>query len=147
VKKCTKCGLEKPFSDFYTEKRASDKLTSACKKCIYSSQLRYREKSFFMTTHHNKASQCRRLNILYDLDAEYLESIWTDRCPVFDFELTPRGDRSLDSSPHLDRINPAQGYTRGNVAFISRKANLIKSNASAEDVLKVYEYMKAVDTH
>jgi hypothetical protein len=146
MKKCSKCGEVKPFTDFYTEKRATDKLTSACKRCVYSAQLRYREKSFFMTTHHNKASQCRRSDIPYDLDADYLESIWTESCPVFGFSLTPRGDRSLDSSPHLDRIDPNKGYVRGNVAFISRKANLIKSNATAEDVLKVYNYMKSVDT-
>jgi hypothetical protein len=147
MKKCTKCKIEKNLEDFYTDKRLSDGRTSACKVCVYESQVKYRDKSYFMTTHHNKASQCRVHGIPYDLTAEYLKSIWTGYCPVFGMALTPREDRKSDSCPHLDRTDPTKGYVKGNVVFLSRKANLIKSNASAEDIYKVYKYMKLLDTH
>ena len=40
----------------------------------------------------------------------------------------------LDSSPSLDRINPLLGYVRGNVRFISNRANRIKSDATLEEL-------------
>lgn len=34
----------------------------------------------------------------------------------------------------LDRINPKQGYIKGNVWVISRKANLMKNNATSQEL-------------
>ena len=143
MKKCSKCKQVKPVSEFYIDKRVG-KPTSACKVCIYSTQLDYRDKNYFMTSHHNKLSQCRRSGIDYDLDRDYLESIWTGVCPVFDIKLTPRSDRHVDSTPHLDRIDPTKGYVKGNVAWLSRKANLIKSDATFEDIERVASWLKKV---
>lgn len=36
----------------------------------------------------------------------------------------------------LDRIVPEKGYVKGNVEIISRKANAMKNNASAEELLE-----------
>lgn len=36
----------------------------------------------------------------------------------------------------LDKIIPSEGYVRGNVEVISRKANVMKSNASTEELLE-----------
>lgn len=145
-KECTKCKRIKPASDFYKEKRYTTGLTSQCKKCIYDGQLNYRDKNYFMTTHHNKSSECRRKSLPYDLDPEYLESIWPTYCPVFGIELTPRKDRHVDSTPHLDRLDPEKGYVKGNVRFISRKANLIKSNATWKDIARVAIWLRKQTT-
>ena len=37
-------------------------------------------------------------------------------------------------SPSLDRIDPNKGYVKGNVQVISRLANIMKSNASPEEL-------------
>lgn len=47
-----------------------------------------------------------------------------------------------DNNPALDRKVPALGYVRGNVTFISNKANRIKSNATTEEILSVAKYLK-----
>lgn len=62
-----------------------------------------------------------------------------DSCPVMGvpFEW---GDGFNDYSPTLDRIVPSLGYVAGNVHVISNIANRIKSNATPEQVKKVYEY-------
>ncbi|CAB5218962.1 hypothetical protein UFOVP229_14 [uncultured Caudovirales phage] len=82
-----------------------------------------------------------------DVDLEYLCSIAPDICPVFGFELlwgrnskTKRGS-SQDASPSLDRINPEKGYVKGNVAIISNKANMIKSNAKLRELYAVADWL------
>jgi hypothetical protein len=47
-----------------------------------------------------------------------------------------------DNSPSLDRKTPELGYVRGNVAFISTKANRIKSNATTEEIFAVAKYLQ-----
>jgi hypothetical protein len=39
-------------------------------------------------------------------------------------------------APSLDRVDNDKGYIKGNVEVISRKANLMKSNASSEELLE-----------
>ncbi len=36
----------------------------------------------------------------------------------------------------VDRIDPRLGYVKGNIEVISRKANLMKNNASTEELLE-----------
>jgi hypothetical protein len=45
-------------------------------------------------------------------------------------------------APSLDRIDPKKGYIRGNVVVISRMANSIKADASAEQIGMVYRWLK-----
>ena len=45
-------------------------------------------------------------------------------------------------SPSLDRVVPSKGYVRGNVAWMSVKANMIKSNANAEELYLVADWLK-----
>ena len=65
-------------------------------------------------------------------------------CPVLGIELYhnydgKRGSR-IDNSPTLDRIVPELGYVPGNVLIVSRKANLIKSNATVEEIGMVFAF-------
>lgn len=67
--------------------------------------------------------------------AVFLDSITPERCPVFGF-LLEKGDGGFSpTAPSADRINPQKGYVRGNVQIISMKANAMKANASAEDLV------------
>lgn len=54
-------------------------------------------------------------------------------CPVFGTPLT---------SPSLDRFDNDQGYTPDNIRVISRRANLIKSDATADEIEAVLRYMQ-----
>jgi hypothetical protein len=78
-----------------------------------------------------------------DLDAEYLLSIFPadSTCPALGIPLIWIGGRTANS-PALDKRIPALGYTRGNVAWISDKANRIKSDATAYEVQRVATYLK-----
>ena len=47
-----------------------------------------------------------------------------------------------NDSPSLDRINNLIGYVEGNVAWISFRANQIKSDASYEELKQVLDYLE-----
>jgi hypothetical protein len=42
--------------------------------------------------------------------------------------------KSTASSPSLDRIDSSKGYVKGNVRVISHRANLLKNNATVEEL-------------
>ena len=66
-------------------------------------------------------------------------------CPVLGIRLV-RGTGSsgvTDTSPTLDRLVPALGYTAGNIRVISGRANRIKNDATAAEVRAVLAWMEA----
>jgi len=66
-------------------------------------------------------------------------------CPVFPHLKLAfsagRGSRP-DNIPTLDRLQPARGYVPGNVNVISMRANRLKSDASAEELQRILEWMR-----
>ena len=68
----------------------------------------------------------------FDLDPT--EITIPDRCPVFGWPLEIGDGASQDTSPSLDKLDPAKGYVQGNVWVISHLANRIKNNATLEQL-------------
>jgi hypothetical protein len=60
------------------------------------------------------------------------------KCPVFDEPFIPDDP---DWAPSLDRLDSSKGYIKGNVAVVSRKANLIKNYGTATDHDKIAKWM------
>jgi len=94
----------------------------------------------------NARSRARRDNVSFDITYEYLEKIATNECPVFGtrFEWgTSKLGKGItkDNCPTLDRILPNKGYIKGNVAFISYKANRIKDNGTMQDHYAIADWI------
>lgn len=104
----------------------------------------YKRKSedYFAYYIYNKKGYCRKNNIVWELDKEYLASIWADTCPVFGVPLVKRTEEFSDNTAELDRIVPSLGYTKGNVRWISRRANRLKSDATIDELKKIIKYME-----
>ena len=86
-----------------------------------------------------------KAGVPFDLDKDYVTAIIPDACPVFGTPfLFIGGKRLRPDSPTIDRIEPHKGYVRGNVAVISAKANAIKSNATADEIKRVAEWLRSV---
>ena len=67
----------------------------------------------------------------------------TYKHPVFGFKYIKNADKNnRDYAPSLDRINPKKGYTKENVIVVSFLANRIKTDASIEQIGKVYKFYK-----
>tara|TARA_X000000368_G_scaffold366617_1_gene313522 strand:- start:861 stop:1379 length:519 start_codon:yes stop_codon:yes gene_type:complete len=77
-----------------------------------------------------------------DLSTDYLISIFPEnkKCPVFGLTMEFGGHH--DNSPSLDRIDPAKGYTKNNVLWISYLANRMKSNLNLKELVQIRDWAK-----
>jgi hypothetical protein len=90
-------------------------------------------------------TRSRFSNTPFSITNEYVASIAGDTCPVLGIPLMFGGTgRPVAGSASIDRIVPELGYVEGNVAVISYRANVIKSNASAAEVRRVADWMDLV---
>jgi hypothetical protein len=91
----------------------------------------------------NAARRAKQAGIQFNLTADYIESIWTDTCPILGiplFHSTVKG-KACDNSHSIDRIDSSKGYVVGNVAIISYKANVIKNNGTSQEHRLIAEWM------
>jgi hypothetical protein len=63
-------------------------------------------------------------------------------CPVLGIRLAKGVAKWADSSPSLDRIVPAFGYTKDNVRVISWRANNLKRDGTAEEFERIAAYIR-----
>lgn len=121
-------------------------LTGQCRspKQLISDKKYYSSKRGHISAFKSHAQQRAKKNGLsFDLDIGYLLSIASDNCPVFKqkFRWGRHKGKSTDFTPSLDRIVPQLGYVRGNVAFISVKANRVKNNATEKELYAVADWL------
>lgn len=117
------------------------------KNCWYAGmyQSKTKEDAQIEMMYKNALQRARRDKMSFDIDIEYLKSIKTDRCPIFDIKLSwgkiGEGHTNTANSPSIDKIKPEYGYVKGNVCIISNKANTIKQDASYEELYKVADWL------
>lgn len=70
-----------------------------------------------------------KFNVPFNLTVE--DILIPEFCPILGVKL----QFNTDHAPSLDRIIPELGYTKGNVMVVSTKANLMKNNASKDELL------------
>lgn len=148
MKRCSKCKVNKKNSDFAKRSLSKDSLSSYCKACKIAHNKEYRstKEGYLYHTLNNAKSRANRKKVPFNLDAEYLQSIATDKCPVFNVELLYSSSFNGQGRPDkhaaaLDRVIPELGYTKGNVVFISNWANTIKSNATERELYLVADWL------
>lgn len=67
------------------------------------------------------------------------------RCPVFGVPFV-FGEQS-PWSPSIDRRDPAIGYVPGNIQIISVRANQLKSDATADELQQVADWIRGREQH
>lgn len=89
-----------------------------------------------------KRAQVRAAERGWDFNLEPQDIQIPSRCPILGIplEVTSRG--YSDNSVSLDRIDSTKGYVKGNVAVISRLANIIKSSGTAEQHELIANWMR-----
>jgi hypothetical protein len=89
--------------------------------------------------------RAKKKNLPFDIDLDYVRSMvgenaeFASHCPVLKVLLEwscqrGNGAKPLPNSPSIDRIDPARGYTKGNIWVISYRANTIKNDATHEEL-------------
>lgn len=94
----------------------------------------------------NARARALRDNVSFDLVLQDLEDIATDECPIFHtpFVWGQSGlgkGKTRPDSPTLDRILPELGYVKGNVAFLSYRANRIKDNGTMQEHYDIADFI------
>ena len=143
-KACRNCMEVKPFSHFHKNDNGKQLfgIASDCKECRKKkSKLDWQKnknnirKNIFLRA----KSRAKKKNIFFDLSEE--DIVVPDVCPVFKKPFI-LGDPDWTYS--LDRILPDLGYVEGNVLVVSIRANVIKNNASVEEIFTVGNFYKAI---
>jgi hypothetical protein len=83
----------------------------------------------------------------WDFNLKDEDILLPERCPILGVLLEMgKGRGPKSNSPTLDRIDSTKGYIAGNVHVISMRANLIKTDANADEILAVGNYMKKLQS-
>jgi hypothetical protein len=90
-------------------------------------------------------SKCKKTGIPFDLDVTDL--VPPDVCPVLGIKivLDNKGSGYHSDSASVDRIDPTKGYTKGNVRVISARANLLKNDATSEELRLVLKDLERIE--
>lgn len=157
MKICNKCKIEKPLIEFPVRKYNSGKIgvEPNCKECKRKSHREHLRKK--RATDSNRKDERQRdlqrrqafpekemwmrakkraykKNISFTISVN--DIIMNKSCPLLGIPLIVQTGGATDNSPSLDRIDTTLGYVPGNVAVISRLANIMKAHADKSLLLK-----------
>lgn len=152
INTCTICGCEKEISEFLQDKQASKGYRNQCKLCLrerykliwnkrregYNEAMRkYRStnKGAIMTSITAAKQRSKKQGIPFDLDLEYVTNLFDKQkglCAITGEVMVPKSKDRM--SPSLDKINPSKGYVKGNVQWLTWKANMIKQDLNMEEL-------------
>ena len=82
-------------------------------------------------------------NIPIDIDVDYLFEIFpieNMKCPILDIEMHFAGDSF--TSPSVDRLSSDLGYTKGNVAWVSLLANVVKRDRTPAQLRRIADWIE-----
>lgn len=149
LRKCRVCGLEINNEDdlklFVKFDRNKHGYQNYCKKCAnkYNMNIRHEKKFKYMTD--IKRFECKKRGLPFDLDHEYLESLWEQQgglCAISGIEMTPPNSSSaFEIAASLDRIECDKGYIKGNVRWILNCINMLKQK---RDDAFIYYIVEAI---
>lgn len=143
LRACTKCSNLLPLTSFVRDKAKKSGYTSQCKECRASYAKYTRKKDVVAKILAAKKHISKVKGLPYDLDREYLESIQTIKCPVLGIDMVYMNQENPhhDANATLDRVIPSKGYTKGNVVFISFRANRLKADATLQELQALVHYV------
>ncbi len=96
---------------------------------------KYYESNLAKVLVKNCSQRAKEKSLDFDLTEEELAI--PELCPVFGEPLVP----SSRYGPSVDRIDSTKGYTKDNVRVISKKANLMKNDATKEELVKFAKWV------
>lgn len=170
---CAICKKNKPFkycktkknirwSDSYSAKTCGDRVCDYLRFLTKNDDFGYKQNELIQLKEklkndkefkkfkniNNKISQIRcRNNKEFNLTVKYLYSIFPISmcCPVYNTPMVFGLNYGDDFIPSVDRIDSKKGYVKGNVVWMSNKANKFKNKMDINDIRKLYNYMSAMN--
>ena len=120
---------------------------NTCKKC--SIKIRQTEKlnrdwkvDAARLLYKNIKSRCKRIGREFSIELEDITI--PEKCPVFGFDLKREDRQTWMCAPSVDRIDSSKGYIKGNITVVSRRANILKKDATLEELEQLFNYYKTL---
>lgn len=117
-----------------------------CKPCHLTRSREWDAANPTRAIYRSKKGHAKTSKVEFDLP--YDSIVWPEHCPVLGIPLdyTTRTKGAVKSnSPSFDRIDPNKGYVIGNVIIVSNKANVIKSNATVDELERVASFYRQLN--
>lgn len=163
MKKCKKCNNSKDSDQFHKNKNSKDGLNVWCKECKIDYDKKYRKSDKVQNAQRSQKyrdrkkeyqkylsldprfhllqsakARAKKYNLPFNIDIS--DIIIPKYCPILEIVLEKKeygkGGSFQSNSPSLDKIVPELGYVKGNVVVISMKANIMKANATIDELIK-----------
>ena len=145
---CLRCNNLLPIIDFYALSGSGRKdilgnnRVGYCKSCEIA---KYKQLSISTKLFYNAKQRASERGIPFEITPKDIEV--PAECPVLGIPLVPdeggKGNESWsDNSPTLDRMVNDKGYVKGNICVISRKANILKKQASMRQYEAILIYIR-----
>lgn len=128
-RECTNCGTIFP---------RTSKTVTLCGACNSS---RVKRRSLVSKMLSRAKARAKERGIPFNIDAS--DIVIPERCPILGIKLEAHSGSSggKNPSPALDRIDNTKGYVKGNVMVVSHLANMMKSSASPEQLIKFADWI------
>lgn len=132
TKVCKRCNFNKDISNFHKDKKLSYGVGNICKNCC---TLKAKEEWSITPLEHkifNRArSRAKRKKLEFNITIE--DIIIPENCPIF---------KTPIKIPSIDRIDSSKGYIKGNIQIVSNRANMLKNNATIEELQMIVKYLE-----
>jgi hypothetical protein len=143
---CDVCNAEKniwQFSLFDKTRTTSIERKTTCKNCsaAYKEKERRNRNWKFeakKVLYNNAKQRAKKSNIEFTLTKDDIDI--PDICPVFGFPLKREKRETWMCAPSIDRIDNTKGYIKENIIIVSRRANILKKDATIQELRKLADY-------
>ena len=89
---------------------------------------------------NNSKQRAKGRNMEHTLILE--DIIIPDICPILGIKLEVGDRKNHYNAPSIDRIDNTKGYTKDNIMIISAKANMLKKDATIEELIMIGDFYK-----
>ena len=122
-------------------------LRSTCKKCSAAKRERERRdrtwKDDAVSVLWNGSRQrAKRAGLEHTLTKA--DIVIPDKCPVFGCKLRRESREEWHFAPSLDRIDNTKGYIPGNVIVVCRRANILKNDATLNEMKALANFYSTI---
>jgi len=139
---CNLCVTTKPIEEFAKgNSRYGTQYT--CKECSNNRRAEHYKLNHFHEVIRQLRRRCIKSGTVCTLTEKDLPPVPV-KCPILNIKLEINSGGSGYNSPTLDKLDPFKGYVAGNVAWISAKANLLKSDNTLETLDRITNYLKGL---
>lgn len=121
--------------------------TCAAKKALEEKERRENNWKYKPSLHMLNNSKQRAKEAGFEHSLLLEDIVIPDICPVLGIKLETGNRKSHYNAPSIDRIDNSKGYTKDNIMVISTRANLIKKDATLDELIMIgnfYQNFKGV---